>query len=221
MTGSLKKDMTRAIIFANGELPDVKIVQGLLQPDDLLIGADGGTMHIFNMGLIPDAVIGDMDSIPGSALSRLTSSNIEINLYPADKNETDLELALEYAINSGIREILLLAAMGGRLDHALSNISLLADPRLLELNVRMDDGVEELFFCRDQAQVRGSSGDIVSLIPWGGEVTGIVTGNLKWPLQEETLFPHKSRGVSNEMLAEEASIKIKSGLLLIVHRRIS
>jgi thiamine pyrophosphokinase len=213
--------MPRAIIFANGDLPDLKIGQALLRPDDFLIGADGGTVHIFKMGLIPDVVIGDLDSTSEPTLSKLTSSDIEINLYPADKNETDLELALTYAINSGYREILLLAALGGRLDHALSNIALLTDPRLLELNTRMDDGVEELFFCRDEAQVRGSSGDIVSLIPWGGAVTGIITENLKWPLHEETLLPYRSRGISNEMLAEQASIKIESGLLLVIHRRLN
>jgi thiamine pyrophosphokinase len=221
LTELVNKDMPRAIIFANGNLPDVKIARDLLQPDDFLIGVDGGTVHIFNMGLIPNVVIGDLDSTPEPTLSKLTSSDIEINLYPADKNETDLELALSYAIDSGYQEILLLAALGGRLDHALSNISLLADPRLLELNARMDDGVEELFFCRDQVQVRGSSGDIVSLIPWGGAVAGIITENLKWPLRAETLLPYRSRGISNEMLAEQASIKIESGLLLVIHRRIS
>lgn len=211
--------MTRAIIFANGELPDIKLAQDLLRPDDFLIGADGGTMHIFNMGLIPNLVIGDMDSIPASTLSRLTSSDIDIDLYPADKNETDLELALEYAIGSGYREIIFLAALGGRLDQTISNISLLTDPRLSTLNVSIDDGMEEIFICLDQVQVRGRSGDIVSLIPWGGKVTGVATENLKWPLHGETVYPYKTRGISNEMLGEEASIKIISGLLLIVHRR--
>jgi thiamine pyrophosphokinase len=211
--------MTRAIIFANGELPNAVTARDLLRPDDFLIGADGGTLHIFDMGLTPKVVIGDMDSIPRSTLSRLTSSDIEINLYPADKNETDLELALNYAIESGHREIIIVAALGGRLDHALSNISLLTDPRLSTLDVCIDDGVEEIFFCRDQAKVRGRSGDIVSLIPWGGEVTGVATEKLKWRLYGETLYPYKTRGISNEMLSEEAVINITSGLLLIVHRR--
>lgn len=211
--------MKRAVIFANGQLPDVRAAQSLLRPDDFLIGADGGTIHIFNIGLIPNVVIGDMDSLEASTLRKLTSSNIEINLYPADKNETDLELALDYAIVEGYREILIVAALGGRIDQTLSNLSLLTGSRLKSLVTHIDDGVEEIFFCRDQVQVRGRRGDIVSLIPWGSEVTGVVTENLKWPLRDETLYPYKTRGTSNEMLTEEASIKINSGLLLIVHRR--
>jgi len=213
--------MTRAIIFANGDLPNIRIAQDLLQPDDFLIGVDGGTVHIFNMGLRPNVVVGDMDSIPEEILSRLTASDVEINLHPADKNETDLELALDYAIRSAHREILILAAMGGRLDHALSNLLLLTHPRLQDLKIRIDDGMEELFFCRDQVHVHGRPGDLVSLIPWGGQVTGIATNHLKWPLRGETLVPYKTRGVSNQMLAEAASIKIASGLLLIIHRRIN
>ncbi|MGZ9234424.1 MAG: thiamine diphosphokinase, partial [Anaerolineales bacterium] len=85
--------------------------------------------------------------------------------------------------------------------------------------VRLDDGVEEVFICRDQAQVRGKSGDLVSLIPWQGVVTDVRTENLKWPLRNETLYPDKTRGISNEMLGETASVSIGSGLLLIVHRR--
>jgi thiamine pyrophosphokinase len=80
--------------------------------------------------------------------------------------------------------------------------------------------VEQAFFCRDQAQVRGRSGDLVSLIPWGGEVRGVCTQGLRWPLSNEILFPHKTRGISNELLGEVANIQIQSGLLLIVHRRL-
>jgi thiamine pyrophosphokinase len=79
--------------------------------------------------------------------------------------------------------------------------------------------VEEVFFCRDQAEVHGRRGDLVSLIPWGGAATGVRTNGLKWPLSDEMLYPEKTRGISNEMLAESAQIEITSGLLLIIHRR--
>ena len=83
----------------------------------------------------------------------------------------------------------------------------------------LPDGVEEAFYCRGQARVEGAVGEIVSLLPWRQEVTGIVTKGLKWPLQDETLYPDKTRGISNELLADEATIQIKTGLLLVVHRR--
>lgn len=209
----------RAVIFANGELPGLESARALLRPDDLVICADGGTRHAFALGLTPSVVVGDMDSLTKEESKRIQETATQLILFPRGKNETDLELALDYAVEAGYREIVIAAALGGRLDQTIAGISLLANSRLSTLNVRLDDGVEEIFLCRDQAQVRGRRGDLVSLIPWGGEVTGVVTENLKWPLQSETLYPAKTRGISNEMLGGVASIKIESGLLLIVHRR--
>jgi thiamine pyrophosphokinase len=144
---------------------------------------------------------------------------VAVELFPRDKNETDLELAISHAIERKPEQILIVAALGGRLDQTLANIALLADPRLAGFDVRLDDGVEEIFLCRDQARVRGESGDLVSLIPWQGAVSNVQTQNLKWSLHRETLYPDKTRGVSNEMLGDSASVSIGSGLLLIVHRR--
>lgn len=207
--------MTRVLIFANGELPDFASAHRLSQIDDIIICADGGTRHALELGLTPHFIVGDLDSLPVGFQLLVETQIIQ---FPADKNETDLELAIDHALGLNPAEIVIAAALGGRLDQTLGNISLLANPKLLACDIRLHDGVEEIFFCRDQAQVKGRSGDIVSLIPWGGEVSGVVTENLKWPLRNEILYPYKTRGISNEMLSEEASVKINTGLLLIVHR---
>ena len=211
--------MNRIVIFANGELPDLKKIRALLRPDDYIICADGGTRHALALKLKPNLVIGDMDSVKKGHWQRLKTSGISIELFPRDKNETDLELAVHRAIDMRPGQIVIIAALGGRLDQTLGNISLLADTRLSSSNIRLDDGVEEIILCRDQAQIRGRSGDIVSLIPWQGIVTGVQTKDLKWPLTDETLYPDKTRGISNEMTGETASVSIRSGSLLIVHRR--
>lgn len=211
--------MQRTIIFTNGDLPDTNKVGTLLHADDFIICADGGTRHALALGLKPALVIGDMDSIPKDQWQELEKAGVSIELYPRDKNETDLELAINRAIEDKPQQIVIIAALGGRLDQTLGNIVLLTDVRLMIFDVRLDDGVEEIFFCRDQAQVQGRSGDIVSLIPWQGAVSNIQTKGLKWVLQNETLYPDKTRGISNEMLGETASISIGSGLLLVVHRR--
>jgi thiamine pyrophosphokinase len=117
------------------------------------------------------------------------------------------------------KEIIIVAALGGRLDQTLANIALLTDHQLSTFDVKLDDGVEEILLCRSQAEVHGRSGDIISLIPWQGEVTEVQTMNLKWPLRSETLYPNKTRGISNEMISDTASVSIGSGLLLVVHRR--
>jgi thiamine pyrophosphokinase len=211
--------MQRIIIFANGELPDLHKARALIQQDDYIICADGGTRYALALNLKPDLIIGDMDSAEKEQLQNLKNAEVSIELFPHDKNETDLELAIHRAIELDPKQIIIVAALGGRLDQTIANITLLTDPRLATLDVRLDDGVEEIFLCRDQAQVHGRAGNIVSLIPWGGAVTEVQTMNLKWPLHKETLYPDRTRGISNQMLGHSASISIGSGFLLIVHRR--
>ena len=211
--------MQRVLIFANGELPELNKARLLIQRDDYIICADGGTRHALALNLQPHLVIGDMDSLKEGQWQKLENAGIPVELYPHDKNETDLELAILRAMELEPKEILVIAALGGRFDHALGNIALLSDSRLSAFQARFDDGVEEIFFCREQVEVRGRSADIVSLIPWGGPVQGIQTQGLRWTLNRETLQPQKTRGISNEMLSDSASISVESGLLLIVHRR--
>lgn len=213
--------MNRVIILANGELPDIEKARSLIQQDDFVICADGGTRHAMTLDLRPDLVIGDMDSAEKEQLHKYREAGVEIELYPRDKNETDLELAINHAIERNPKQIIVTAALGGRLDQTLANIALLGDARHASLDIRIDDGLEEIFLCRDQVEVYGRSGDIVSLIPWQGAVSEVQTKDLKWPLRKETLYPEKTRGISNELIAGTASISIGSGLLLIVHRRLS
>lgn len=211
--------MSRAVIFVNGHIPDLETVRQLIRPDDTVLAADGGTRHVLALELTPSIVIGDLDSLTGDEVRKLENAGTKIRRHFRDKNETDFELALNFSIEAGYRDILVVAALGYRLDQTLGNLSLLTDLRLSTSDVRFDDGEEEVFFMRSRCQVRGAAGDSVSLIPWGGQVTGVSTEGLRWPLRGETLHPYKTRGISNELLGETASVTLESGLLLIVHRR--
>jgi thiamine pyrophosphokinase len=211
--------LQRIVIFANGELPDIDKARSLVHYDDYIICADGGTRHAMTLDVKPNLIVGDMDSAEAETLQTFEAAGVRIDLYPQDKNETDLELAIHRAIEMRPKQIIILAALGGRLDQTLANITLLSDLRLSTFDIRLDDGVEEIFLCRDQAEVHGRSGDIVSLIPWQGAVSEVQTQHLKWALHKGTLYPDKTRGISNEMTGETASVSIGSGLLLIVHRR--
>ena len=211
--------MQRVVIFANGELPDIDKAHSLLRDDDYIICADGGTRHASALDIRPDLVIGDMDSTDSGILQKLQSDDVSIELFPQDKDETDLELAINKAVALNPKSIVIVAALGGRLDQTIANIALISNIQLSTINIKLDDGVDEIFFCRDQVEVRGRSGDIVSLIPWQGDVPGVQTENLKWRLNSETLFSEKTRGISNEMTADTANIKILSDVLLIVHTR--
>ena len=211
--------MERVIIFANGELPDLNKARSILPNADYVICADGGTRHALALGIQPDLIIGDMDSADPQQLKEFSEAGVGMESFSHDKNETDLELAINRAMGLQPKQIVIVAALGGRLDQTLANITLLSDPQLSESDIRLDDGVEEVLLCRSQVEIQGKSGDIVSLIPWLGAVSEVETTNLKWPLHKETLYPGKTRGVSNEMLGDTASVSIRSGLLLIVHLR--
>jgi len=211
--------MARALIFVNGTLPDLAALRRLLLPDDFLIAADGGTRHILALGLTPAVLIGDLDSLSIDERRLLDRAGTKIHPFPRDKNETDLELALRFAVEAGYRQLRVVAALGGRLDQTLGNLALLTDPSLAGLDIRADDGIQEALFIRDACRLQGIPGDLVSLIPWGGEVSGVTTAGLRWPLSGEVLQPHRTRGISNELLDESASVHLDAGLLLVVHCR--
>lgn len=208
----------RIIILANGELPVMQKAGALLHDDDFIIAADGGTRHAIALGRVPNIIIGDLDSAIFD-LRPLTEKGTQVIQFPRDKNETDLELAIQHALTLNPAQILILAALGGRMDQTLANIALISNPQVTTCTLKLDDGIEEVFICHDEVDINGASGDTVSLIPWQGEVTGIVTTGLKWPIQNEVLSPYKTRGISNEMADHKATIHVKSGQLLIIHRR--
>jgi thiamine pyrophosphokinase len=210
--------MHRILIFANGHLPDLDAAHALLRPDDFILAADGGTRHALALGRNPNIIIGDLDSLTFD-IRPLTEQGTQVIQFPRDKNETDLELAIQHAVDMKPDQIVIIGALGGRLDQTLGNLALLSNIQRSTCNVSLDDGVEEIFFCRNQTQVQGRSGDIVSLIPWGAPVEGVRTEGLRWSLSDETLYPYKTRGISNELLGGTATIQTRSGLLLIVHRR--
>lgn len=209
----------RAVIFANGRIPNYERAAGLLLPDDYFIAADGGSLHALDMQVRPHVVIGDFDSLPEAEMTHLTMMGTIFWRFPPEKDETDLELALRYAVEAGYRRILVLGALGGRLDQTLGNLALLTSERFAGVEIRLDDGVESVCLVRSAVEIRGASGDTLSLIPWGAPVTGVVTSGLKYPLAGETLYPDQTRGVSNEMLSDTARVTVETGLLLCIHIR--
>ena len=208
----------RTVIIAGGQTGG----QGWrrwVREGDWIIGADGGAARALAWGLIPDLVIGDMDSLPDTARAVLLSEGCRFVEHPRAKDETDLELALVRAVREGAQEIVVLGALGGRLDHALANILLLTLPSLAGIPVRIAEGDQQALLARggETVELEGAPGDLVSLLPLGGDARGVTTRGLAWALEEDTLRFGSSRGVSNEMTAGKAGIRVNEGLLLVVH----
>jgi thiamine pyrophosphokinase len=208
----------RAVIFANGELGDRETARLAIQPGDLLIAADGGGAHCLALGLVPDLLVGDLDSLASEIIARFEADGVEILQYPARKDHTDLELALLIAQERGAQEVLILAALGKRWDQTLANILLPAERIFASLRIRLLDGNQEIGLLRagEQLILSGNPGDTLSLIPLIGDACGITTQGLEYPLFDENLLFGATRGISNVLLESDASISLRSGLLVVV-----
>lgn len=208
-----------ALVFANGELINPVAALGMAARADMLIAADGGLSHMQALDLTPDLLIGDLDSVTPDQINWAQTKGARVLRFPTDKDETDLELALYEAVQSGCKRITITAALGGRFDQTLSNIYLLNLPVLAGIDARIDDGRQEIILVRRATEVTGDPGDIVSLLPLSPIVRGITTRGLKYPLADESLIFYRSRGLSNEMLTGEARVEVQDGILLCVHER--
>jgi thiamine pyrophosphokinase len=206
---------THAIIFANGRLGNPPEISDA----DLIIAADGGAINCLELGLVPSAVVGDMDSIDDATQRRLVESGCSLIRHPARKDFTDLELALDYAIEKGASEISIIAALGARWDQTLANLLLPASQKYSKLTIRLVDGEQTIQIVRagEPTSISGKPGDTVSLIPVAGDAGGITTHGLEYPLQDGSLSLGGTRGNSNVMQADRATISLRKGIMVIVH----
>jgi thiamine pyrophosphokinase len=185
---------------------------------DLVVAADGGARHAATLGLRIDRWVGDGDSIAPGELDRLAAAGVRIDRAPVDKDETDAELALRAVLEGDPPRITILGALGGaRLDHELGNIWLLAHPGLAGRDAVLLDGHSRIRLAGPGAvELAGRVGDVVSLLPFGGDASGITTHGLRYPLTGEPLRVGPSRGLSNVRNAPDAGLTLEEGRLLIV-----
>ena len=208
----------RTVIAANGEMEDHPRLRDLWRGADLRIAADGGAVNArAHLALPPHILIGDLDSLDESTRGWCEQAHTEMIQHPRAKDQTDLELALDLAIARGATEITILGALGGRFDQTLANVLLLAKPTFARITARIAGADFNAWIAWECASVRGRIGDTVSLIPLTERVEDIVTEGLLYPLRNETLYFGAARGVSNELVAEQAEIAFTRGLLLVVH----
>lgn len=208
----------RALILVNGELHISDVMRSRIRAEvfDLVLGADGGARYAYNLNVTLDAIIGDLDSL--SAFEQQGIRNTERVSFPAEKGETDLELALLYAAEQGADKIVMVGAMGGRMDMTIANILLLAHASLSSCRIEVWHGEQTGWVIKPPGEdIFGQPGDTVSLIPWGDDASGITTKGLKYSLKDEDLTFGATRGISNLLVRPSAHIELSHGLLLAVH----
>ncbi|MDF1520330.1 MAG: thiamine diphosphokinase [Brevefilum sp.] len=207
----------KIVLFANGELPEPKAIAQKLGDADFLIAVDGGLNHMIPLNLEPDLIIGDLDSIDEATLQPYREKKTKIQKFPTDKDQNDLELAIQAALEMNPKTIWIVAALGNRIDQTLANIFLLTRDELRCIDTHLVDGKRDVFLIREQALLSGEPGQLISLVPINGSAEGITTKGLKYPLNNETLYPDQTRGISNRLTGTDATITVEKGSLLCIH----
>lgn len=210
---------SEALIFAGGEPVHPmwhKEIRERARSGALVIAADSGIEHLHALGLVAALLIGDLDSATTESIERARSEGTVIDEHSADKDETDLALALRAARTARVTHATVLGVGGGRTDHLFANALLLAQDTYADLIIDARFGPDLLTVVRARTTLTGAPGDLVTLLAVGGTARGVTTSGLRWQLNSEQLEPGSSRGVSNEMIAAEAVIQIESGVLLII-----
>ncbi|MBW3568690.1 thiamine diphosphokinase [Candidatus Parcubacteria bacterium] len=216
-----------AVIFVNGNLAKLDFTKNLINASTYLIGADGGADKIYELGYKPHAVIGDFDSIqnipdkikklkPKISGTQKIIDGIIYRKYPTDKFYLDTELAIDFAIEKGLNEIIILNALGDETDHVLGIIFMLHKPKYAGKNIKIIQPNQELFIVSDEVKITGTIGQKLSLIPLFGEVKVKSSSGLKYDPSKYKMSMQTNSGISNELVDDSAKLKITSGKFLVV-----
>src|SRR3989339_293634 len=209
--------MKKVLLCLNGDnIPKKRLMQ-VIQKTDCIIAADGGANYLHRYNIIPDILIGDMDSVEKDVFRKAQQNGVKIITYPAKKNETDSELAIQYAVDQGADEIFFVGFIGDRFDHVMANIGYISS-LLTKINIKIIHNNEDIYFVSKKIVIHGKKNDEVSLLPFHADAKGVVTTGLQYEPSHETLHFASTRGISNVMEKPSASIQLKKGILMVVHR---
>ena len=203
------------VVVAGGEAPPADAARAV-PAGARVIAADGGLEHARALGLDVELAVGDFDSASPAAVAAAEAEGVRVARHAADKDATDLELALDAALASHPARVLVLAGVGERLDHLVSALHVLGSPRYDSVQVDARVGAAHVHVIRDERLLEGEPGDLVSLLALHGPAEGVRTDGLEYPLAGETLEPGSSRGISNRFVGEAARIRVERGILLAV-----
>lgn len=205
----------RVLIVLGGDAPGSELLERCMRASDLTIAADRGLCAFAGTRLMPDLLLGDMDSVPADVLARY-EGRVPTRRLGCIKDDTDGVDALDYAIEQGAREITLLGALGGRLDHALANLMLLVRASRRGVRAQIVDERVRIIRVDGEEVVRDAVGDTLSLLPLG-EARGVTLTGFFYPLSDHTLKSDHPLGVSNVITEREARICVREGDLILFH----
>lgn len=206
-------------IVLNGEINDYKVITEIVKNEmyDYIICADGGANHTYKMDIMPDYIIGDLDSIEKSVITYYKNNNVKFEKFPTKKDETDTELCIYLASKLKGKEIHFIGALGKRIDHMIANVNLLYYVRKQNIVPKIISEDEYIYIAiNEEVIIKGNKGDTISVIPIFRDAKGVTLKKLEYPLQNSNMKFSIPLGISNVMKDNDASIEVKDGSLLIV-----
>lgn len=203
------------VVVSGGEPPDPRALQAV-PAGAPVVAADRGLGYALALGLDVTVAVGDFDSASPEAVAEAGAAGVRIERHPVAKDETDLELALDAALGMNPTAILVLAGRGGRLDHEVASLLLLASESYAAVRVDAIVGDMTVHVVRGSRELEGTPGSLVTLLAAGGPAFGVRTEGLVYPLRGETLEPGSTRGVSNVFAEPSVRVSLESGVLLAI-----
>ncbi len=203
------------IVAAGGDPPH-EMWHETLGRADHVIAADSGLAHLYALRLQPDVVVGDFDSVDPAHLERATAEGARIERHSPDKDATDLELALAVARDAGTTELTVIGVGGGRIDHHLAGLAVLADPGWSTMRITALVGADRIHVVHDHIALTGPTASIVTLIAVGGPAIGVTTTGLRWALHDARLSSTSTLGVSNEIVDSPATVSLRAGTVFAI-----
>jgi thiamine pyrophosphokinase len=204
----------RACVLAGGMLGDISRVSARLPEMDYVICADDGLTHAVTLGLIPDKVVGDFDSVSPATIAQYRHGHTVFDQYPSQKDKTDTQIAVDTVLDMGADEVWIVAGAGTRLDHSYANLMLLF--RIAERGARayLINQYNLVMPIVSGMEIPGEPGQVISFLPFDGEVVVEASSGLSYPLDGLRLSMTEPIGVSNVMTGSWAYVRIKKGRLL-------
>ncbi|MCP3998190.1 MAG: thiamine diphosphokinase [bacterium] len=206
-----------ALIVAGGNPVKTAVLSHLANPS-WVVAADSGLDQAYRLGISPDLVVGDMDSVTPDALARAEDDGVAIERHPMAKDATDLELAIDAASAAGFERATIIGGTGGRMAHTLANAMVLLKERSIVLDWRTSRATITAVRSGESQHFRNSDGPLLSILAIGGPAACSSTG-LRWPLGLSPLVAGSTRGISNEITGETATVSVSSGQVLTIHER--
>jgi len=203
------------VVVSGGEAPSRAAVSAVPE-GAVVVAADRGLEHAQALGLEVAVAVGDFDSASPETVAAAERAGVRIERHAAEKDETDLELALDVAIDLRPGRILVLAGRGGRLDHELSSLLLLAVQKYASAQIDALVGEAKVHVVRGARELEGAPGELLTLVPAHGSAEGVRTDGLAYPLRGETLDAGSTRGVSNVFVESTARVALERGVLLAI-----